>query len=590
MANRAAVFRRGTVLRSNRRLILPLRPPIVNVGPDATALNRSTFTRTATIDDAAYATQEWVVVSGPARVGESLSATSTVSFTPTVPGVYVLRHSASNAAGTGFDELSLDVTAVVVPLAGAATGRGTAPSVDLARVAVVRAAASSSGRATATLRASRRVAAQPVARGTTTSRLVAARRVGATATARGTTTSTLRRALRMRSSPTGRSTATGVTYKIRPIRSTATARGTSPRAYLRPTSTGYARGTGTATGNLVRLRTIAARPVARGSTLAMIERVVMYRQTMRSRATALASAKNVVLIRRTARASGAARGTQLPIVVLRAEDARSYATIRPARLRSVTRLAYVMRARAYTVGVQYPARRLARTLIARGTATATFRRVTTTRAASANARGRVLNARMIGVRLNRAIAPLFGRGRLTGQVRRAVPMFSLGSAEATIEPPHIRRVAKFFRAIARAVATAIERPDRVVETTAQSYAYADIIEQLSVNVIRGYTTALSEAFGDLVLGARRHVAKSTASARGHLRPVRRLRETAYGDGLAEDVDLRSIYQMSTVVREITFEEMDTMNAQELRTHEADVPFSDEDEIPQFERVFLSYRT
>lgn len=51
--------------------------------------------------------RSWQVISGPAHVGEILSWSTDVSFTPTVAGTYTLRYSATNEHGTGTDDVQV---------------------------------------------------------------------------------------------------------------------------------------------------------------------------------------------------------------------------------------------------------------------------------------------------------------------------------------------------------------------------------------------------------------------------------------------------------------------------------------------------
>jgi hypothetical protein len=93
--------------------------PVVNAGTDASYTFGSgggTFTRTAT-EAGGIASRQWTIQSGPAGAGTTIGTAAALSWSPTVAGVYVLRYSATNAFGTGTD----DVTVTVV---------GTAPVVD----------------------------------------------------------------------------------------------------------------------------------------------------------------------------------------------------------------------------------------------------------------------------------------------------------------------------------------------------------------------------------------------------------------------------------------------------------------------------
>lgn len=87
--------------------------PAVDAGADAVHQVDTAFTRTAVVDDggAALTSQAWTIESGPAGVGTTLSTTADLTWTPTVVGPYVLRHTATNSAGTGFDDVTVTVGA-----------------------------------------------------------------------------------------------------------------------------------------------------------------------------------------------------------------------------------------------------------------------------------------------------------------------------------------------------------------------------------------------------------------------------------------------------------------------------------------------
>lgn len=88
--------------------------PVVDAGADVASHTVSTaFSRTAT-ETNSPTSRAWTVVSGPAQVGDTLATTAALSWTPTVAGTYVLRFSATNAGGTGTN----DMTIVVVSAGG----------------------------------------------------------------------------------------------------------------------------------------------------------------------------------------------------------------------------------------------------------------------------------------------------------------------------------------------------------------------------------------------------------------------------------------------------------------------------------------
>ena len=75
--------------------------PTVNAGGDQT-IALGLFTRTATevAGDNAITSRAWVIDSGPSGVGTTIGTAAALSWTPTVLGQYVLRYTATSAAGT----------------------------------------------------------------------------------------------------------------------------------------------------------------------------------------------------------------------------------------------------------------------------------------------------------------------------------------------------------------------------------------------------------------------------------------------------------------------------------------------------------
>jgi len=89
--------------------------PVVNAGSDVSIALNGTFSRTAIEDNGGglITSRAWVVQSGPASVGTTIGNTATLSWTPTVAGSYTLRYSATNAAGTSYNDV---VVAIVAPI------------------------------------------------------------------------------------------------------------------------------------------------------------------------------------------------------------------------------------------------------------------------------------------------------------------------------------------------------------------------------------------------------------------------------------------------------------------------------------------
>lgn len=94
--------------------------PTVDAGADVASHPVNTqFTRTATenANNSAITSRAWTIVSGPTGVGSTIGTTATLNWTPTAPtgiGTYLLRYSATNAIGSGVDDIQITVTGVPV--------------------------------------------------------------------------------------------------------------------------------------------------------------------------------------------------------------------------------------------------------------------------------------------------------------------------------------------------------------------------------------------------------------------------------------------------------------------------------------------
>lgn len=84
-------------------------PPEVGAGTDVELTVGDTLTRTATETGSEITSRSWTVVSGPAQVGATLATTPALTWTPTVHGTYVLRYTATNAAGSDSDTVTITV-------------------------------------------------------------------------------------------------------------------------------------------------------------------------------------------------------------------------------------------------------------------------------------------------------------------------------------------------------------------------------------------------------------------------------------------------------------------------------------------------
>lgn len=91
-------------------------PPGVDAGADASVGRNTAFERTASENDGGYAisARSWTIQSGPTGSGTTIGTSTDLSWTPTVTGVYVLRYSATNAGGTSYDDIQVNVVSPVV--------------------------------------------------------------------------------------------------------------------------------------------------------------------------------------------------------------------------------------------------------------------------------------------------------------------------------------------------------------------------------------------------------------------------------------------------------------------------------------------
>lgn len=90
--------------------------PTVNAGADASIGRDHFFARTATENDGGgtITARTWTIQAGPNGVGNTIGSSASLSWTPTVAGTYTLRYTATNSAGSGYDEVELTVLAPVV--------------------------------------------------------------------------------------------------------------------------------------------------------------------------------------------------------------------------------------------------------------------------------------------------------------------------------------------------------------------------------------------------------------------------------------------------------------------------------------------
>ena len=109
----------GGTATDDVQLTVTLQPPTANAGADASSLVNTAFTRTATETGVNITSRAWTVVGGPTGVGSTIGTAAALSYTPTQAGVYTLRYTVTNAAGSAFDEMILTVNGPPIVDAGA---------------------------------------------------------------------------------------------------------------------------------------------------------------------------------------------------------------------------------------------------------------------------------------------------------------------------------------------------------------------------------------------------------------------------------------------------------------------------------------
>lgn len=86
--------------------------PTVDTGTNASTQVSQAFTRTATVTGSGILEHRWVILDGPDGVGTTIGTAAALSWTPVIPGNYLLRYSARNANGWATpDVLTVGVTA-----------------------------------------------------------------------------------------------------------------------------------------------------------------------------------------------------------------------------------------------------------------------------------------------------------------------------------------------------------------------------------------------------------------------------------------------------------------------------------------------
>lgn len=99
-------------------LALRTVPPTVDAGPDVEnhPVESQLVIVGTDVDDggAPITSRNWEIVSGPDGPVASIGTSATLTWTPTTIGDYVLRYSATNSAGTGSDDVNVQIVGVPV--------------------------------------------------------------------------------------------------------------------------------------------------------------------------------------------------------------------------------------------------------------------------------------------------------------------------------------------------------------------------------------------------------------------------------------------------------------------------------------------
>lgn len=99
--------------------------PVAGAGADVTVQVNTAFSRTGT-ETNSPTSRRWSIISGPTGGGTILSTAAAVSWTPVQTGTYVLEYAATNATGTGTDQVTVAVT-TTGSSGGGGGGGGTIP-------------------------------------------------------------------------------------------------------------------------------------------------------------------------------------------------------------------------------------------------------------------------------------------------------------------------------------------------------------------------------------------------------------------------------------------------------------------------------
>ncbi|MDP9144355.1 MAG: polysaccharide lyase family 7 protein [Actinomycetota bacterium] len=90
---------------------VPVGLPTVGAGADASATVGSPFTRAATESGPAVNTRRWVILDGPAGIGDTIGTGAALTWLPPRSGTYRLRYAATADGGQNFDDCVVTVAA-----------------------------------------------------------------------------------------------------------------------------------------------------------------------------------------------------------------------------------------------------------------------------------------------------------------------------------------------------------------------------------------------------------------------------------------------------------------------------------------------
>lgn len=624
-------------------------PPTVDAGADANAQLSAPFTRTAgeITGGAAITSRSWSIFSGPAGAGTTLSTTTTVNWTPTVLGTYVLRYSATNSQGSDIDDVTITVVAVDAAANLTASGDvavgGTitkTSGVDLTASGGLTADATPTRQAAAALTGagsltvagtpSRAAGASLTAQGSLSASATPVRRATAALTATGALTIDARQTSRVPINMVGQATLTAVANVHRLMSAALTAQGTlsADGRPVRPAATALT-AQGTLTVTAIRTAEVSASLtgtlthtfdlrkqvdglfIARGRAIAnLIKTRGLTADTLHADATAVGDVLRLAIFSETLHANAEAEGNALRIGFPRAlrMDAQARAT-GIVRITAKLPFTYIfgtgsvpdtdtlfigsMVGRGDALSTVYPGDQRPIAAVrgraeADAIAIASLYRATRGHPQSIGPANGLILPTDIGRIRPMYMTPEAVHGHASlGGTRNVIVFHSTVEGRATIEPPNLQAITRFYGYVLLGEGLVKERQGRFVETTAYGLGGGRLVHDRWVRTVRGYVTAIATATGELHDAPVRHPAVAQAIATGDLMPVRHLDQFVLVHARIIEPSLAAAAYLSSVIRVITGDEIEDF-------HEVMPPFGEHthtgyDSPPVYPRTFTRFR-